>query len=190
MTEVPPPPPHDPGAYPQPPAGPPALPGSSFDVWIRRVGAMIIDLIPYAILVGIGQLIAGATMSAPTECVGETYGDPLNGGGMTYATCSAGYSGVGYAALFVFWLLGIGWLVWTWGLKQGTTGSSIGKGLLGIKVVGELTGQPIGFGMSVVRSIAHALDYIICLIGFLLPLFTAKRQTIADMLLKTVVVPK
>ncbi|SIJ87295.1 proline-rich antigen [Mycobacteroides abscessus subsp. abscessus] len=80
--------------------------------------------------------------------------------------------------------------MWNWGLKQGTTGSSIGKGLLGIRVLGEATGQPIGFGMSVVRQIAHFLDAVICYIGFLLPLFTAKRQTIADMLVKTVVVPK
>ncbi|TDZ79042.1 RDD family protein [Mycobacteroides salmoniphilum] len=192
MTEVPPPFPQDPGGYPPPPpaAGAPALPGSNFEIWIKRVGAWIIDLIPYAVLVGIGQLIAGATMTSDTECVGEVYGDPMSGGGMTFSSCSAGYSGLGIAALVVFWLLGVGWLVWNWGLKQGTTGSSIGKGVLGIQVLGEATGQPIGFGMSVVRSLAHVLDAIICYIGFLLPLFTPKRQTIADMLVKTVVVPK
>jgi hypothetical protein len=56
-------------------------------------------------------------------------------------------------------------------------------------VVSEATGQPIGFGMSVVRQLAHVLDGIICYLGFLLPLIDAKRQTIADKVIKTVCVP-
>ena len=31
-------------------------------------------------------------------------------------------------------------------MKQGTTGQSIGKGVMGIKVVGASTGQPLGYG--------------------------------------------
>ena len=60
--------------------------------------------------------------------------------------------------------------------------------MLKFKVVSERTGQPIGFGMSVVRQIAHLLDAIF-FIGFVLPLFTAKRQTIADMVMGTVCLP-
>lgn len=190
MTEVPPPLPQDPGGYPPPPpaAGAPGLPGGNFEIWLRRVGAYIIDVIPVALLSGIGGGIAGGTATT-ADCIGESYGDPMTGG-MSYISCQPEYTGVGWAAYILFTLAAIAFAVWNWGLKQGTTGSSIGKGLLGIRVLGEATGQPIGFGMSVVRQIAHFLDAVICYIGFLLPLFTAKRQTIADMLVKTVVVPK
>ena len=37
--------------------------------------------------------------------------------------------------------------------------------------------------------IRHAIDSAICYIGFLFPLWDAKRQTIADKLMKTVCVP-
>ena len=39
------------------------------------------------------------------------------------------------------------------------------------KVVSENTGQPIGFGLSIVRQIAHIVDTIICYIGYLFPLW-------------------
>jgi hypothetical protein len=56
-------------------------------------------------------------------------------------------------------------------------------------VVAEATGQPIGFGMSVVRQIAHFLDAVFVFVGYLFPMFSAKRQTIADMLVSTVCLP-
>ncbi len=67
--------------------------------------------------------------------------------------------------------------------------SSIGKSMLRFKVVGEGTGAPIGFGMSVVRQLAHVIDSAICGIGYLFPLWDAKRQTIADKLIHTVCLP-
>jgi hypothetical protein len=45
----------------------------------------------------------------------------------------------------------------------------------------------LGGGMGIVRTIAHIVDSIICYIGWLFPLWDAKRQTIADKLVKTVV---
>ena len=71
----------------------------------------------------------------------------------------------------------------------GGAGSSIGKGVMKFKVVSEQTGQPIGFGMSIVRQLAHFLDSVICYIGYLFPLWDAKRQTIADKVMKTVCLP-
>jgi uncharacterized RDD family membrane protein YckC len=56
-------------------------------------------------------------------------------------------------------------------------------------VVSEQTGQPIGFGLSVVRQIAHIVDSIICYIGFLWPLWDPKRQTLADKIMRTVCLP-
>ena len=71
---------------------------------------------------------------------------------------------------------------------EGTTGQSPGKKLTNIRVISEQTGQPIGFGMAFVRKLAHILDAIPCYVGFLWPLFDAKKQTFADKVMNTVVV--
>ena len=80
-------------------------------------------------------------------------------------------------------------MIWNYGYRQGTTGSSIGKSVLKFKVVSEKTWQPIGFGMSIVRQIAHIVDSLVCYIGYLFPLWDAKRQTLADKIMTTVCVP-
>jgi DNA-binding beta-propeller fold protein YncE len=76
--------------------------------------------------------------------------------------------------------------IWNWGYRQGSTGSTIGKSVLKFTVVSEKTGQPIGFGRSVVRELAHIVDWIIFYIGYLFPLWDARRRTLADMIMSTV----
>jgi uncharacterized RDD family membrane protein YckC len=71
---------------------------------------------------------------------------------------------------------------------QGTTGATVGKGVMKIKVLREADGQVIGFGMSVVRYLVHIVDAIPCLIGYLWPIWDAKKQTFADKIISTVVV--
>ena len=68
-----------------------------------------------------------------------------------------------------------------------TTGL-VPKGIIGIKLIGESTGQPIGALMAFVRQLAHFLDSLLCYIGYLWPLWDDKRQTFADKILSTVVV--
>ena len=72
-------------------------------------------------------------------------------------------------------------------MKQGRTGYSIGKGVLGIKLIAESDGQPIGAGMAFVRYLCHIVDGI-CYIGYLWPLWDRKRQTFADKIMKTIVI--
>ena len=72
--------------------------------------------------------------------------------------------------------------------QAGKTGQSWGKKVLGIRLVGEQTGQPIDAGMAFVRDLTHFIDGIICYIGFLFPLWDAKKQTLADKIIKTLVV--
>jgi uncharacterized RDD family membrane protein YckC len=92
------------------------------------------------------------------------------------------------ALYWVFLLLGLalsGYNRWYLG---GRTGQSWGRKALGIRLVGEQTGQPIGVGMAFARDLAHIVDSIICNIGYLFPLWDAKKQTLADKIVKTVVV--
>ncbi len=60
--------------------------------------------------------------------------------------------------------------------------------MLNLRLVSEETGQPIGTLMAFVRDICHIIDSVICLVGYLFPLWDAKRQTIADKIVKTVVI--
>ena len=61
--------------------------------------------------------------------------------------------------------------------------------MLNLRLVSEETGQPIGMLMAFVRDICHIIDGIICYVGFLFPLWDSKRQTLADKIVKTVVIP-
>ena len=71
---------------------------------------------------------------------------------------------------------------------NGSTGQSIGKRIMGTKVVSETTGDVIGGGMGIVRYFAHILDTLICCVGWFFPIWDAKKQTIADKVMKTVVI--
>ena len=185
-------PPPLPGGFPPPPAAgygsPPVqapafgqLPPGAYTPWLTRVLAWIIDFIPYLIILGIGLGIEAVTQE--TVCVVDD--SEFNLG----EYCATGNSTLGVAAVSIAALLGLAYMVWNYGYRQGTTGSSIGKSIMKFKVVSEKTGQPIGFGVSVVRQIAHAVDAIICYIGFLFPLWDAKRQTLADKIMSTVCLP-
>lgn len=143
--------------------------------------AAFIDWAPYVVLVGIGWVIMLVTQTS--SCVTSISEYDVG------QFCVSQPSMIGQ---LVQWLLSVGglaYLVWNYGYRQGTIGSSIGKSVLKFKVVSETTGQPIGFGMSVVRQLAHFIDAIICFVGFLFPLWDAKRQTLADKIMTTVCVP-
>jgi uncharacterized RDD family membrane protein YckC len=175
-----------PGVYPPPGGYPPAggyyapvpgapgtLPKEAYTSWITRVAAYFIDTLPVAALAGVGQALGA------NDCVSET------GSGSYNFSCVSHPSGLTY----VMWLLAIAFAVWNYGYRQGTTGSSIGKSVMKFKVVAERTGQPIGFGKSILRQFAHIADAIICNIGYLFPLWDAKRQTIADKIMSTICLP-
>ena len=140
-----------------------AAPATTYASWIHRVGAYLIDalvVLPFSLLAAfLGQ---------------DT--DPVTG----TPTLNAMY--------FVFIALALvlnGYNRW---YQAGKTGQSWGRKALGLRLVGEQTGQPIGPLLAFARDLAHFVDSIICYIGYLFPLWDAKRQTLADKLVKTVVV--
>jgi uncharacterized RDD family membrane protein YckC len=90
---------------------------------------------------------------------------------------------------FLIWLAGLAWTAYNRWYQAGTTGQSLGKKVLKLRLVSEETGQPIGTLMAFVRDICHIIDSVICFIGYLFPLWDSKRQTIADKIVKTVVIP-
>jgi uncharacterized RDD family membrane protein YckC len=89
---------------------------------------------------------------------------------------------------FVVWLAFVAFLVWNSGYQGGITGYSLGRKIAKTKLVSEATGQPLGAGAGIGRVFAHMIDGAICGIGWLFPLWDTKRQTIADKIVKSVVV--
>jgi uncharacterized RDD family membrane protein YckC len=175
-----PPPPSGTGGFPTPSSGV-GLPKDAYTPWFTRVVGYVIDLVPALVIIGIGAGVAFGT--ADNQCASS-------GGDYDYGVyCTSQMTAFGMIVYILAYVLMLAYSVWNWGYRQGTTGQSIGKSVMKFKVVSEKTGQPIGFGMSVVRQIAHAVDAVICYIGFLFPLWDAKRQTLADKIMSTICLP-
>ena len=157
-----------------PPPGP-ALPKEAYTSWFTRVAAWFIDSMPVFIVIGIGQ---GIAIAHRRQQLRDLQRRPV--------ACTSSHSVVGSLVSGLASLLALAYGIWNYGYRQGTTGSTIGKSVMKFKVVSEKTWQPIGFGLSIVRQLAHIVDAIICYIGFLFPLWDAKRQTLADKIMTTV----
>jgi len=158
-----------------------ALPKESYTPWLTRVLAWVVDFIPVLIIQGIAWGILMGTQE--TVCITDSSEYDLG------EFCASGASTLGQVAVILATIVILAYVVWNFGYRQGTTGSSIGKSIMKFKVVSEKTWQPIGFGLSIVRQLAHIIDGAICYIGYLFPLWDAKRQTIADKIMTTVCVP-
>jgi uncharacterized RDD family membrane protein YckC len=129
--------------------------------WGQRVGAYLIDVAPV-----IGGYIVMVILDALVRSV--IFGVLL------YLIFAAG---------------SLGWTVYNRWMTMGSTGQSLGKRVVGLQLVREGTGQPIGPGLAFARDLAHIVDGVICFVGYLFPLWDLKRQTIADKIMTTVVVP-
>ncbi len=158
-----------------------ALPTDSYTPWITRVLAFLIDYAPIIVVLGIAQVIDMLTQEESCVTSVNQYD--------VAQYCYTQGSTIGVLAQGLASLVVLAYMVWNYGYRQGTTGSSIGKSILKFKVVSEVTGEPLGFGMSVVRQLAHFVDAIICYVGFLFPLWDSKRQTLADKIMTTVCLP-
>ena len=147
--------------------------------WGKRVLAYVFDsflgavsAIPF--YVGYYQAVAG--IEYRTNAAGQqTVSD------FDISTPTLALMGIGALVAFAFVLYNVV-------IRQGRTGYTFGKTVVGIKLVGDRSGQPVGAGMSFVRQLAHIVDGLICYIGYLWPLWDAKRQTIGDKIVGTVVI--
>lgn len=135
----------------------------AFAGWGSRVGASLIDgliVAPFSILANVLGTSTDAATGLPT----------VN------------------ALYYVFLLLSLAVTGYNRWFQAGKTGQSWGRKVVGVRLLGESTGQPIGAGLAFARDMAHLLDLCSCLIGYLWPLWDAKKQTFADKVCKTLVV--
>lgn len=191
MSNIPPPPPPE-NAPQQPSAdqsasgasgygGMPGAPAGTYASWGSRVASYLIDglvAIPGIIVMGIGFSMGFSGVQTST--------DPTTGLTTTSGHLSGGGAVIAFLGILLIWAIQI----WNYCIRQGKTGQSIGKKVMHTKLVSEASGQPIGAGRAFVRMLCHFLDSLLCYLGFLWPLWDAKRQTFADKIMSTVVVPE
>ena len=137
--------------------------GRALANWPQRVGAYLIDYLIAAIPAFLAVLLFGGTSEA---------GDTNAGAGVV---------------AFLLYLVGFGVWIYNRAIQQGRTGQSWGKQVLNLRLVRMADGQPMGGGMAFVRDLAHIIDALPCYIGYLFPLWDARRQTFSDKIMSTVV---
>jgi uncharacterized RDD family membrane protein YckC len=137
--------------------------GRTLANWPQRVGAYLIDYLIAAIPAFLAVLLFSGTNS------GES---PSAGAGLV---------------AFLLYLTSLGIWIYNRVIQMGRTGQSWGKQVLNLRLVRMADGQPMGGGMCFVRDLAHILDALPCYIGYLWPIWDARRQTFADRVMNTVV---
>ncbi len=77
-------------------------------------------------------------------------------------------------------------------LMEGYRGQTVGKMLLGIKVIREDNGEVPGLKVAAIRTILRLIDVLPAayLVGFIAVLISAKNQRLGDMAANTLVVRK
>lgn len=137
----------------------PVLAGPVFAPWSRRVVAALLD----GAVIGFASFVAGGPFLTPW------------GWRVDLGTSSSGTGGD------IWWYLLATAAVLT---LQAYTGATPGKRLLGIAIVKESDGRPLGLATTVLREIVHVVDWIF-LIGYLRPLWHRRRRTFADSICAT-----
>ena len=138
--------------------------GRTLANWPQRVGAYLIDNLIASIPAFLAIILFSGTQP------GET---PSAGAGLV---------------AFLLYLVSLGLWIYNRAILMGRTGQSWGKQVLNLRLVRMADGQPMGGGMAFVRDLVHILDGLLCYLGFLWPLWDARRQTLfGDKIMNTVV---
>jgi uncharacterized RDD family membrane protein YckC len=174
------------GGYSQAPvyAGGTAYPGSL--TYVEQNFGKVADfgqralayLIDFAInLIGLIPTIIGIIMlvaSAPDLQTDELGNITSSGDGST------GLAVTGGLFIALGFVLGIGIWLWNRVFKMGRTGQSVGKKAIGLYLLDDKTGQPIGAGMCFLRELVQGLVNQIVYLGWLWMLWDADKQTLGD----------
>ncbi len=138
--------------------------GRTLANWPQRVGAYLIDYLIAAIPAFLAVILFSGTDP------GET---PSAGAGLV---------------AFLLYLVSLGIWIYNRSIMMGRTGQSWGKQVLNLRLVRMADGQPMGGGMCFLRDLLHILDALVCYLGFLWPLWDARRQCLfSDKIMNTVV---
>lgn len=184
-----PPPPPPPPSYGGPPAPPPGFQpypmsgpsAANYAGFGARLGGYLLDSLLYGLLAAVFWLPSIFFFrEAYDDCV--TFNDEIlcpDGSpkpGMMAA--AIGLIAIGVVLVAIIYLRALGRTGQTWGRK-----------IVGVKVIGKDTGQPIGAGKAFLRLlVAGVASSSICYLGYLWMLWDKDKQTWHDKVINTVVV--
>jgi uncharacterized RDD family membrane protein YckC len=94
---------------------------------------------------------------------------------------------ISIAVGIILYLVALVWMFYNV-FQGGKSGARWGQKIVGIRMLKEATGQPLGGGLAIARLFVHIIDGIPCDVGYLWPLWDSKKQTFADKIMGTVVV--
>ncbi len=151
-----------------------------FASWGRRVLGYLVDSFLGAVA-GIPFFVGYAMGASEIELRTDNNGNEVLDPSSDISAASYGMLALGLIILLAFG-------IWNIVIRQGRTGYSLGKTVVGIRLVKVSTGQPMGAGLCFVRYLAHYIDSLVCYLGWLWPLWDSRNQTIADKIMNTVVV--
>jgi uncharacterized RDD family membrane protein YckC len=141
-----------------------SLPGQLAS-WGSRVLASILDSIVAILLMAAGA-ITGLALSGSMDEMSDAGGAAMI---------------IGYAAGIVF-------QIWNRLIRQGRTGQSLGKKVVGLKIVAPETGALIGFGRNFGREVCAFIFNYFCFLNVLWPLWDDKHQTWHDKVASDIVI--
>jgi uncharacterized RDD family membrane protein YckC len=153
----------------------------------ERAGALVIDVVLTG-LFALPALIAlelGPRRTTPCTVENGTitgFGDEPN----ALCTVPNGLTWTLFGLLILAALVGI--VLYYSLLEGGATGQTVGKRVLGIRVVDKLTGGPIGTGRGVGRYFARLLSGLACFVGYLWMLWNPDSQAWHDIIVDSYVV--
>lgn len=160
---------------------PPSTTMRRYSSWVTRVVALVIDSLVPAVVLTIGAVIGWPHYVYGVErqwCLDGSCSTQLvtekSGLGPTW------YIGVVIAVLFT--LANKGYL-------EGHSGKSIGKRMLSCTTIADASGRPLGVGRAILRVVLLCVDFLICYVGVLWPLWDSKRRCLlSDQLTGAVVI--
>ena len=142
----------------------------------QRIGGFVIDsVIKWGFLMGV-FVIAAAIADGSTPQPDFANPDP-------------GPTGAGAIAVFLFGALAFaGFFLYRPILEGRPEGQTFGKRAMGIRVVRQNNGAPIGYGLAIGRNVARILDQFIFFLGYLWAIWDTQHQTWHDKIAGTLVV--
>ena len=150
-----------------------ARPRSDYAVWGQRMRAWLIDQGPTyvgLIIFFAGYLVAVIELSRSSGSTPD------------FETAAVAMI-IGLSVI----LASLAWVAYNRWIIAGKTGQSMGKRMTKIRLIGEETNTPIGAKNAFIRDLVHILDAL-SLVGYLWPLWDAKKQTFGDKIMRTSVV--
>jgi uncharacterized RDD family membrane protein YckC len=159
--------------YPPQPGDPVSAQRDAYASWRTRVHARLIDQFPMYvgfIICSVGYVVLIMQVA-------------LSSGPIPQLEAAVVVMIIGFSLV----LASLGWTAYNRWIIGGRTGQSVGKRSTKIRLIGEETHAPIGARNAFIRDLVHILDAL-TVVGYLWPKWDDRKQTLADQIMKTIVI--